>query len=301
MTTPVWTVNGSAVVRTTSGGAVWSVLGYGGGSAVLDDPGHKRVQLLDADIDQGSRHLSPVREWWLSIKADVSDMSGSDVEAKIQDGWAELNTAFDPLLGTIKVQAARTNVATTAVTRYLLAEIIDVPPYQEFSAEPKGMRESGGYQGAGGYIVYVVRFRTLFPYFVGSALLTQDTTPATAELAIGASPDTVVINNAGRRWVGMRITFGSVSGTVTAVTIANAANSDSLIITHPSGFVNGDYLDFLATDPRVIDRSSSSVRFGGGNYRMRLETGSNTLTGSRTTGSGTCTLSLSWPELHLTL
>lgn len=301
MSAPVWTVNGSAVARTTSGGAVWTVLGYGGGSAVMDDPGHKRVQLLDADVDQGARHLAPGREWWLSIKADVSGMSGSDIPAKIQDAWAELTTAFDPLLGAIKVQSARTDVSAAAVTRYLIADIVDVPPYQEFNSEPRGMKESGGYQGAGGYIVYVVRFRTLFPYFVGSALLTADHSAAAATLDIGASPDTVVIDNNGRRWTGIRIVFGSVSGSVTTVTIGNSANSDSLVISNAGGFANGDYLDFLATDPRVIDRSGSAVRFGGGNYRMRLEPGSQTLTGTRTAGTGTCTLTLSWPELHLTL
>lgn len=300
MTAPVWTFNGSAIARTTSGGAVWTVLGYGGGHGQLADRQHKHVEMIDGLIDQGGGHIAPARDWWVAVKADVSGMSGSDTAAKIQDGWAELTTAFNPLLGVVKLQSARTNVSAAAVTRYILGEVIEVPSYQEFNSEPQGLRESGGYQGAGGYIVYVVRFRTVFPYWIGSALLNQDTAPANAELAISGASDTVTINNASRRWVGIRVLFGSVSGSVTSVTISNDANSDSLIITNSGGFANGDYLDFLATDPRKIDRLDSANRFGGGTYRMRLETGSQTLTGTRTAGSGTCTLSLSWPELHLT-
>lgn len=300
MSQPTWSFNGSAIARTSPLGATWTVSEVTTRTAMLADRQHKHVEMIDGLVDQGAAHLSPVRDVEFVVEADVSTLSGSDVDAKMADGWAELTTAFDPTLGVVKLQSARLNVSGATITRYLLVELTDVPTLEVRTAKPGNLDDSGAYAGHSGYIVYRAKARTVFPYWIGSALLTLDTAPATAELAIGASPDTVTINNAGRRWVGLRVTFGSVSGSVTSVTIANDVNSDSLIITNAGGFANGDYLDFLATDPRKIDRLDSANRFGGGTYRMRLETGSQTLTGSRTAGSGTCTLSLSWPELHLT-
>lgn len=298
-----WSVNGSALARTATTGAVWTAdptIGYEFklDGAALAERDHKYVQLLDALVDQGVAHITPARGGYLRFMCNASAVTGSGAEAKLADAWQELTEAFDIGLGVVKLQASRVNRNGTTITRYLLIEITEVPSFELKMAKPD--EAAGAYAGASGFISYTLRFRTLFPYWIGSALLTLDTAPATAELAIGASPDTVVINNASRRWVGLRVTFGSVSGSVTSVTITNGANGDTLIITNAGGFANGDYLDVLATDPRKIARSGSAVRFGAG-YYCRLETGSQTLTGTRTAGSGTCTLSLSWPELHLTL
>jgi hypothetical protein len=251
----------------------------------------------------------PQLPWRKQVPADLRRQLAADAEKLVRGEWALFGWKAvevgappcwhrDPTLGVVKLQSARLNVSGATITRHLLVELIGVPTLEVKTAKPSGIDESGAYAGHSGYIVYRARAQTVYPYWIGSALLTQDTAPATAELAISGSNDTVVINNASRRWVGLRVVFGSVSGTVTSVTITNSANSDSLVITHPTGFANGDVLDFLATDPRKIARTNA--RFGGGTYRMRLETGSQTLTGARTAGTGTCTLTLSWPELHLT-
>lgn len=295
-----WSWDGSAVARTSSLGAVWTVESWDVKPArpLIE---HKQVDLLSALVDTVETVLDPVREWELVVKADVSALTGSVVERKLVAGWEELAEAFNPCGGVAKLQATRKDLAAADVTRYLLGEILDAPSYSPRTAEPKGRAESGGYEGAGGYIIYVVRGRTVFPYWVGSTLLNQDTAPANAELAIGASPDTVVINNASPRWVGVRLDCGSVSGSVTRFSVENAANGDSVIVNNAGPFDNNDYVDLLATDPRKPDFGTANTFPGPGHVRLRLEPGSNTLTGTRLVGTGTLTLSLSWPSLDLSL
>lgn len=299
MSEPTWTLDGSAVERTSPLGATWTVRKFEIDDAELDDPGDKQVQVLDAHVDQGTPHLSVARDWTLVVEADVSTLPGTDVTAKLYDGWAELATAFDPLIGVVKLQSARLDTSETTITRHLITRLLRGPSYTPRTSDPKQLDAPGAYAGDGGYIVYPVKGRTLFPYWIGSSLLTLDQSAATAELAIGASPDTVVIDNDGARWVGIKATAGSVSGSVTSLKIENGANGDRLAVTNAGGFANGDYLDFLATNPRRPLRSSSAVRFGDG-YFLRLERGSNTLTGTLLEGTGSLVLGLSWPELHLT-
>ncbi len=301
MSTITWEWDGSAVARTTALGAEWTVDDYfvSPARAVTD---HKRVDLLDALIDNTETTLDPVRDWRLVIRADVSGISAANTRRKLYAGWEELVTAFDPTQGVKKLEATRKDTSGTDVARHLLAEIGEVPSLQIHTADPRGLAESGAYDGEDGYIIYVVRGTTVFPYWVDADLLDQDTAPADAELNIGASPDTVTIDNAGARWVGVRALVGSVSGSVTQWSISNAANSDLLTVSNAGPFANGDYVDMLATDPRKIDRADSANKFtGGGINRLRLDKGSQVLTGSRLAGTGTLTLSLSWPKLSLTL
>lgn len=303
MSEPTWTFDGDAVARVSPLGAVWTVSNFTIDPARLADRQHKLVEVIDALVDQGSAHLAPDRGWELVVEADVSQLAGSDIAAKLRDGWAELTAAFDPCLGVVKLQSERLDSDGATITRYLHVEVTEVPTYTPRTAEGSsapGLKEPGAYEGDGGYIVYTVRGRTLFPYWVGSALLALDTTPAAASLDIGASPDTVTIDNESRRWVGLRAVAGSVAGTLTSWQIVNGANGDTLIVNSTTGgFANGDYMDYLATDPRKKDWLNTT--FGGG-YFLRLEKGSQVLTGTRPGGggSGTCTLALSWPELYLT-
>lgn len=302
-----WTFNGSAVARTTSLGAVWTLdpaTGYRFDldPATLAERDHKYIAVHDAMVDQGSARINPVRNWSLTLLCSVSGMAGSDVTAKLADAWGELQAAFPISGGVVKLQSARADITGATITRFLLVEVTEEPTFALRSGEPAGLAESGAYTGGTGYIVYKVRGRTVFPYWVGSALLTLDGSAAAAELAIGASPDTVTIVNAGRRWTGvrLRVKTGSVSGSVTSITFSNGANSDELIWTNAGGFADGDYLDWFATDPRTIDRTDTANRFGGTSTRMRLDVGSNTLTGTRSAGTGTLTVELLWPALFLT-
>lgn len=302
MSDPTWSFNGSAIARTSAAGAVWTVASWRVGPAVLAERDHKPDQLNDALIDQGVPHLDPVREVEIDVEADVSGITGSDIDAKIADGWQELTEAFDPAAGIVKLQSARLNASGATVTRYLLIELTDVPSLTHRTAKPANLDDSGGYAGEGGYIVYKLRGRTVFPYWIGASLLTVDSGAAAAELAISGSTDTVTIDNDSRRWVGvrLRIKAGSVSGSVTSIQFDNGANDDQLIWTNSGGFVAGDYIDWRATDPRKIDRMDSDNRFGGTSTKMRLEQGSNTITSTRLAGSGTLTVELLYPELHLT-
>lgn len=302
MSDPTWSYNGSAIARTTSAGAVWTVASWSIGPAVLDAREHKPDQLNDALIDQGSAHINPVREIEIDIEADVSGITGSDIDAKIADGWQELTEAFDPAAGVVKLQSARLNASGATITRYLLIELTEVPSLTHRTSRPANLEDSGGYKGNDGYIIYKLRGRTLFPYWIGSALLTVDSGAAAAELAISGSTDTVTIANSSRRWVGvrLRVKTGSVSGSVTSIQFDNDANDDQLIWTNAGGFASGDYIDWRATDPRKIDRADTANRFGGTSTKMRLERGNNTITSTRLAGSGTLTVELLYPELHLT-
>lgn len=299
MSEPTWSLDGAAIARTTALGAVWTVKSVTVSSAVVASRDHKYIAVHDALVDQGTAHLEPARTVEIVVDADVSGLFGSDVDAKLADGWGELVSAFNPeALGVVKLQSSRLDRNGATITRYLLVEVIGVPTLDVRTAKPGGNDESGAYHGHDGYIVYRIVCRTLFPYWIGSALLTLDTAPAAAELDIGASPDTVTISNPGDRWVGQRfvVKAGSVSGTVTEIQIDNAANDDELVWRNAGGFIAGDYLDWFATDPRAKDFSSPANARG----KSRLNTGSNTLTGTRGAGSGTLTLQLSRPELYLT-
>lgn len=296
-----WTWDGSAVARTSTLGAVWTVLSWrvGPAGSVTD---HKRIELLDALVDSVETTLDPVRSWELTIKADCSGISAANAERKIIAGWEELAEAFDPTIGVAKLLATRKDTSGSDVSRYLLAEITSVPSYTPKTGEAgDGIKESGAYEGEGGYIIYTVRGTTVFPYWIGSALLNQDTAPADAELAISGSTDTVTIANASPRWVGVRLVVGSTSGSVTRITVANTTNGDSITFDNQGPLADGDYIDFLATDPRVVDESADTTYVSAGHTRLRLSPGSNTLQSTRGAGTGTCTLSVSWPSLDLSL
>ena len=301
MSETTWKWDGSAIERTTALGAEWTVEDWSVDPATIITD-HKRIELLDALIDNVETTLNPVRKWKLVIRADVSGISAANTRRKIDAGWEELVAAFDPTQGVKQLEATRKDASGNDVVRHLLAEITEVPSRQIRTAEPKGLAESAGYDG--GYIIYVLRGQTVFPYWIDSALLDQDTSDSDAELAIGASDDTVVIDNDCARWVGLRVAVksGSVSGSVTEFSIENGANGDVLQLKNDGPFADTDWVDYLATDPRKVSRADSATKYTGtGITRMRLEKGEQTLTGSRVAGSGSLTVSLSWPKLSLTL
>jgi len=301
-----WKYDGSAIARTTAAGAVWTVDVPKGG--VLRPPtlatDHKYIAILDALVDVVPSRLHPEREWGLVVRADVSGISAANVERKLAAGWEELATAFDPRLGVVEVECTRKDAAGADVVRHIIAENHTMPSYTPRTADPGGLDAPGAYEGAGGYIVFPIGGKTLFPYWVGSTLLSLDTAPAAAELDISGVADTVTIVNPGNRWAGLRIEVkaASVSGSVTRITVSNAANGDSVVINDAGPFAAADGLDWFASDPRKVAMLGAGTTIVSADVTsIRIEPGSNVLTGTRTLGAGTLTLSLSWPDLRLTL
>lgn len=297
-----FTWNGSSVAATRSSGAVWTVRDYEFGSFEVQ-PRVQRLDFLHGEWETYQPLPKPSLSWRLAIQADVTGITGTDAEGELLDGWAEAAEFFNPLDGVGWLGVSRPDASGATVSRRLRASVLSVPQFRIQAFDPKGIGGSGAYPVSGApYIVYVVGGDTRFPYWVRSTLLSTDTGAAAAELAVGASPDTVTINNPGVRWAGCKLVVkaGSVSGTVTGFTVENTTNGDTMVLTRGSAFAAGEYLDWFATDPLEIDKDSD-WRYGGAGDKLRLEPGDNTLEVTRTAGSGTLTLELSWPALFLTM
>lgn len=302
MTDVAWAWDGDAVAGTSTLGAVWAVQSWDVGDVVAV-PEWAEQQVLDIRRPRGDTHLGVERAVRLVIKATVSGVTGANTQRKLYDAWAELASFWSPLLGVKKLQATRTNGAGDSVVRYLLAQVMGAPGFAFRMSKPQGIDGPGAYTGASGHIIYPVHLVTACPYWVIATLLDQDTSPADAELAVGASPDTVTINNPGDRWVGAKFLYGSNSGSVTGVTIENTTNGDTLTIDKGSAFANGDYVAWnedmaRAVDPDDMPVKLNNLRIAGGG-KMRLDPGNNTLECTRDAGSGTGIFSLTWPSLHL--
>lgn len=295
-----WSYDGSAIARTSTLSAVWTVIDWDLSPFTVKTD-HREIQLIDAALPQGDAHPEIKRKWSVVIKADVSALSGA-VEAKLAAGWHELAQVFEPTNGEKKLQATYDDTGGTPVSRHLIVNINQIDEFKIRQGSPTGTTKSGGYTGEGGYIIFRVEGHTLFPYWIGATLLTLDTGAAAAQLLIsGAGADTVTINNPGDRWCGLKIEFGSSGGgSVSSLTVANGANGDSLALVDSGPFADTDEFDWFCTDPRKVTRATTDTHPGLGS-KIRIEPGDNTLTGTRVAGTGATTLTLSWPYLTKTL
>lgn len=300
-----WKWGGTAIADTRASGAVWTVDDYEIGSLVME-PRVQALQLLDGERETYAPLPGAARSWRLAININAAAVTGSSPtdESRAMDAWEEAAAFFDPLDGEAKLEATRLDSDGASVVRHLRASCLDVPQYRGQGYDPQGLGASGAYLPTGApYLVYVASGMTRFPYWEVATLLATDTAPAAAELDVSGSADTVTINNPGNRWGGLRVVVkaASVSGTVNGFTITNDTHGDVLKITKSTAMAAGEYVDWLATDPRAIDKTSG-WKFGTGDNRMRIEPGTQTLSIARTgAGSGTLTLQLSWNSLHYSL
>jgi hypothetical protein len=264
------------------------------------------LDLHDAEWETYRPLPDKSRAWKMTIKALCSGMSGSSDEGKLIDAWAEAATFWSPVDGAGELGVTRPDASAATISRKLLANALPVPQFRLRSGDPGGVDSPGAYPVTGNpYLIYTVQGDTRFPYWVGQSLLTLDTSVAAAELAIGASPDTVTINNPGARWCGLKLTVkaGSVAGNVDGFTVTNTTNGTFVTITNASHMVALEYLDWHAsgpiTHPLPGADMSSAWRYGALGNNLKIDTGDNVLSVTRDSGAGTCTLSLSWPSYFL--
>lgn len=293
---------GTSIAATRSSSAVWTVADYEFGPMVFE-PRVQTLAILQGQVERVAPMVEPSREWRLVVKIDASAFVGTSPtsESRILDAWEEAASFFDPAGGTAKLEVTRPDSDGANVVRHLYANVlkIDQPRFMEF--DPQGIDASGGYTGGlSPYVIFTVEGDTRFPWWTRATLLDQDTSPATAELAVGGGTDSVTINNPGDRWVGCKLAVkaASVSGTVNGFTVTNTTNGDVLRITKSTAMAAAEYVDWLAVDPRVIDKTTA-WKFGTGDSRLRLEPGNNTLEVARAgAGTGSLTLLPTWPSLH---
>lgn len=296
-----WKWGGTAIAGSRSSGAVWAVQDIEVGPLVFAP----RVQVLG--LQHGERETyaplpEAARSWMLTLLIDASAVTGSGptAESRAMDAWAEAMTFFDPYNGAAKLECTRPNSDTTSIVRHLYASVLELPDYRDKTADASGLDESAAYPNGGPYLVFKVGGDTRFPWWCRSSLLATDTSPAAAEVDVGGGTDTVTINNPGDRWGGCRLVVkaASVSGTVNGFTVTNTTNGDVLKITKSTAMAAGEYVDWLASDPREVDKTTA-WKFGTGDPKLRLDQGNNTLSVVRTgAGTGSLTLQVSWPSFH---
>lgn len=295
---------GTSIAATRSSGAIWTVRDYEFGPMVFEP----RVQVLTAM--QGERETyAPMpeiaRPWRLAIHIDASAVSGSSPtsENRLFEAWEEAATFFDPYNGAQKLEVTRPDSDGASVVRHVYASVLELPQPRMMMHDPQGIDGSGLYMlDSAPYAVFVVGGDTRFPWWCRSTLLATDTAPAAAEVDVAGGTDTVTINNPGDRWGGFRLVVkaASVTGTVNGFTVTNTTNGDVLKITKATAMAAGEYVDWLASDPREIDKTAA-WRFGTGDNRLRLDQGNNTLSVVRAgAGSGSLTLEVSFPSFHYT-
>ena len=294
---------GTSIAATRSSSAVWTVLDYEFGPMVFE-PRTQDLRAIHGQVERWDPVPEVSREWRLVIMSDATALVGTTPtdESRAIDAWEEAASFFNPMNGTTKLEVTRPDSDAANVVRHLYANVLEIDQPRMMMHDPQGLA-SGMYQVSGApYVVFEVRGDTRFPWWTRASLLTTDTAPAAAELAVSGSTDTVTINNPGDRWVGCKfnVKAASVSGTVNGFTLTNTTNGDVLKITKSTAMAAAEYVDWLAVDPRVVDKTST-WRFGTGDNRMRLDPGNNTIEVARTgAGTGTLTLELSWPSVHLT-
>jgi len=295
---------GTAIAGSRSSSAVWTVQDYEFGPLVFE-PRVQELRILHGERENWSPMPVARRDWRLTIKIDASAVVGTTPtdESRVLDAWEEAASFFDPYGGTAKLEVTRPDTDAANVVRHLYANVLEIDQPRIIHHDPQGVGGSGAYPvSTMPYAIFVVRGDTRFPWWTRASLLTTDTAPAAAELAVSGSTDTVTINNPGDRWVGCKfnVKAASVSGTVNGFTLTNTTNGDVLKITKSTAMAAAEYVDWLAVDPRTVDKTAA-WKFGTGDNRMRLEPGNNTIEVARTgAGTGTLTLELSWPSLHYT-
>lgn len=300
-----WTFGGTAVAATRASGAVWTVEDFELGPMAFE-PRVQELHILHGEREKFDPLPVASRPWTMTIKINASGVTGGSTtgERQVMDAWEEACEFWNPYAGAQKLQATRTDTDATSIVRHIYASPLELPDYRDLTADPQGLGESGAYpNGTIPHAIFKVSGDTRCPWWIRSTLLDQDTAPAAAELAVSGGADTVTINNPGKRWVGIKfvVKAASVSGTVNGFTITNDTHGDVLKITKSTAMAAAENIDWYASDPLEISKTTAWL-YGTGDNKMRIEPGTQTLSIARTgAGTGTLTLQLSWPSMHLSI
>lgn len=300
-----WAFGGTAIAGARSSGAVWTVEDFELGPLVFE-PRVQQLLILHGEREKFDPIPTASRAWTMTLKVDASGVTGSSTtgERQVMDAWEEACEFWNPYAGAAKLQATRTDADGSSIVRHIYVSPLELPDYRDLTSDPQGLGESGAYPNSGTpHAVFRVSGDTRFPWWIRSTLLDQDTAPAAAELAVSGSPDTVTISNPGKRWVGVKLVVkaASVSGTVNGFTVTNDTHGDVLKVTKATAMAAAESVDWYASDPLEVTKTSTWL-WGTGDNKLRIEPGTNTLSIARTgAGTGSLTLQLSWPSMHLSI
>lgn len=299
-----WEWGGTAVATTRSSGAVWTVRDWEIGPLV-HRPRVQRMELHTGELETFDPLPEFSRSWRLVVEIDASGVTGTSPTglSRLLDAWREAAAFWSPLDGATALTATSEDSDGGTPARQLFCNVLSTPEFRMQTGDPQGLSRAGAYDVNGKpYIIWVAEGDTRFPYWVNETLLDQDTSPADAELAVSMASDTVTVHNPFDRWVGVKFVVknGSVSGSVATVTITNNTNGSKLKFSDDGGSMDNDeYIDWYASDPLAHARSAD-WSFGAGPNNLRLDPGDNVLE-SISTGGGSLTLSVLWPELTYTM
>lgn len=203
--------------------------------------------------------------------------------------WNELVNPFDGV-GTLRFD--RSTAAAAAVsTEVLRVRPISVPRYSIEVVDGDGMVNP-----TRAFLKTDTEFWCPLPYFYNRVATTKDYVADTA-----ADSDTCA--NPGIAPCGVRFEVTAITDSPTQVTIANTTNGYSFVWKKNSGnFAAGDYIDWYYTDQREeAHKGGTSIVSADGLAYFELACGNNTVTATRTAGTGTVSITASWKPRYLSL
>lgn len=170
--------------------------------------------------------------------------------------------------------------STGAVSRYLDVRRLSVPGL--------GWGASGrvAFKGkySAGVLRYPVELEALYPFWRD-----YDQTSHISMPSFHTTPQTASIAGSGDITVGLRVQILAITGSCTAISIANSATGDNgegggtLNWSKGSTFIVGDYVDFRYTDPSVVTVGAGVL--GATDYLRLFHTTTNALLCTKVTGS----------------
>lgn len=217
------------------------------------------------------------------------------VERTLMDEMRAFQAILNPMAGAGTLRIDRSTAAAAAVSSEVLkARPVSVPRYGLDVVTNDGLVEP-----TRGNLDTAWELWCPLPYF-------YDRVATTAAVTADTAPGVVVAANAGPIATGVRFQVTGATLAPTQVNINNTTNGYSLIWRRTTGtFTPGDYVDWFYTDPREEVHSANTtlgpaVTPTGTDY-CELSPGNNTITATRSGGTGTVSLTISWKHRYLSL
>jgi len=242
-----------------------------------------RVKLGDIQAQPGTGLMLILGEY------GGSSSDQAVIDRVLLDDWGLMQQRYNPFDDLVELEISRKNAVPATVTRHANVHALRPKSLRPAFTPQYGERDDG-YRTT--FYLYPVYFRNPDGVWI------EGGTPPSDTASIGASPDTFTLGGSTDqiKEVGCRLTFSSVSGTITVVTLTIGATTYATL-THASAFANGDYIDFgYTTRGQLVISDPSNISINPLDWVPATAAGA-TYTATRTTGTGTATLTGVWlPE-----
>lgn len=217
------------------------------------------------------------------VSFDIHSRCGT--EAKALEELKDLNYLFNPggnadAPATPQWLRVDWTDSTGAVSRYLEVRRLSVPGL----GWGAGGRVAFKGKYSAGVLRYPVELEALYPFW-------RDHSPTThsSMSSFHTTPQTVNITGDGDVTVGVKVEILAITGSCTALSVANSATGDNgegggtLNWSKGSTFAGGDYIDYRYTDPSVVTVSAGVL--SASDYLRLFHNATNALLCTKVTGS----------------